>query len=265
MKQPKQDSPGLNGVWNILEGFKAATDLLLPRVCAVCGRKLNLKEEHLCLMCWAELPLTHFWERTHNSMADKFNGLIETGLGSEILAGSYEMYAYAAALFFYDGAGRYRRIPHQLKYHANLSLGRKFGRLLGQKLKTAVHFADADVIIPVPLHWSRKWKRGYNQAEIIAAEVAKELSIQMRTDILKRSRRTRTQTKVDPKEKIKNVKGAFKTESGMLSGCYFRHVILLDDVFTSGSTLLNCFIALRAALPSSVRISIATLGFVGTS
>ena len=250
---------------SMIRGLKAVADLLLPRVCAVCGRKLNLEEEHLCLMCWAELPLTHFWERRNNSMADRFNELIEAELDSYLPEGSHERYAYATALFFYDGAGSYRSIPHQLKYHGNLSLGCRFGRLLGQKMKLAEHLADADTIIPVPLHWTRKWKRGYNQAEIIAAEVAKELCIEMRTDILKRTRRTRTQTKVDPKDKVKNVKGAFEADIAILSKCHFSHVILLDDVFTSGSTLLNCFLALRSALPVCVRISIATLGYVGSA
>ena len=313
MKQPKQDSPGLNGVWNILEGFKAATDLLLPRVCAVCGRKLNLSEEHLCLHCWSELPLTHFWERGHNSMADKFNKLIESGIDSYLTEGRLERYAYASALFFYDGAGSFRKIPHQLKYHANLSLGRKFGRLLGQKLRLAEHLCDVDVVIPVPLHWTRHWKRGYNQAEVIAAEVARVLCIEMRTDILRRSRRTRTQTKVDPRDKSANVTGAFIARITQLNSpetpllqevnvwpngrtmpkCHtsleshasqdghasreghasqdclsdgnagYRHILLIDDVFTSGSTLHACFTALRSIIPPSVRISVATLGFVG--
>lgn len=243
----------------VTRGLRAAADLLLPRVCVVCGRKLYLDEEHLCLMCWAELPLTHFWERSHNPMADKFNGLIETVLDGR------ERYVYAAALFFYDGAGTFRRIPHQLKYHADLNLGRRFGRLLGQKLKLAEHFSDADAVIPVPLHWTRKWKRGYNQAEIIAAEVAKELGIEMRTDILKRIRRTKTQTKVNPEEKSKNVRGAFEASCRTLNGRRLHHVILLDDVFTSGATLHNCFLALRSALPVCVRISIATLGYVGSA
>ena len=246
-------------------GLRAAADLLLPRVCVVCGRKLNLDEKHLCLMCWSELPLTHFWERTHNSMADKFNRLIEKGIDSYMTDSRFERYAYASALFFYDGAGAYRRITHQLKYHGDLNLGRKFGRLLGQKLKLAEHFSDADAIIPVPLHWTRKWQRGYNQAEIIAAEVAQELGIDMRTDILKRIRRTKTQTKVSPEDKSTNVRGAFEADSRTLIGRRPHHVILLDDVFTSGSTLHNCFLALRAELPVSVRISVATLAFVGGS
>lgn len=238
----------------MMKGLMAAGDLLLPRVCVVCGRKLHLDEEHLCLMCWAELPLTHFWERSHNPMADKFNGLIETVLDGR------ERYAYAAALFFYDGAGTFRRIPHQLKYHADLRLGRRFGRLLGQKLRLAGHLCDVDLVIPVPLHWTRRWKRGYNQAEVIAAEVARELGIEMRTDILKRSRRTRTQTKVDPRDKSANVHNAF---TAIFNNNDMRHILLIDDVFTTGSTLMACFRALRAVFPPSVRISVATLAFVG--
>ena len=249
----------------MIKGLKAVADLLLPRVCIVCGRRLNLDEEHLCLMCWAELPLTHFWERRNNSMADRFNELIEAELDSYLPKGSHERYAYATALFFYDGAGSYRSIPHQLKYHGNISLGCRFGRLLGQKMKLAEHLADADTIIPVPLHWTRKWKRGYNQAEIIAAEVAKELGIEMRTDILKRIRRTKTQTKVNPEEKSKNVRGAFEASCRTLNCRSLHHVILLDDVFTSGATLHNCFLALRSALPVPVRISIVTLGYVGSA
>ena len=238
----------------MMKGLRAAADLLLPRVCVVCGRKLYLDEEHLCLMCWAELPLTHFWERSHNPMADKFNGLIETALDGR------ERYAYAAALFFYDGAGTFRRIPHQLKYHADLRLGRRFGRILGQKLRLAEHLCDVDVVIPVPLHWTRHWKRGYNQAEVIAAEVARVLGLEMRTDILKRSRRTRTQTKVDPRDKSANVHNAF---TAIFNNSDMRHILLIDDVFTTGSTLMACFRALRAVFPPSVRISVATLAFVG--
>lgn len=238
----------------MMRGLRAAGDLLLPRVCVVCGRKLHLDEEHLCLMCWAELPLTHFWERSHNPMADKFNGLIETALDGR------ERYVYAAALFFYDGSGTFRRIPHQLKYHADIRLGRRFGRLLGQKLRLAGHLCDVDLVIPVPLHWTRRWKRGYNQAEVIAAEVARVLGIEMRTDILKRSRRTRTQTKVAPRNKSANVHDAF---TAIFNNSDMRHILLIDDVFTSGSTLMACFRALRAVFPPSVRISVATLAFVG--
>ena len=243
--------------------LKSVADLLLPRVCVVCGRKLNLEERNLCLFCWAELPQTFFWERKHNAMADKFNVLIERGVDGYLTGGRLERYAYAVALFFYDGKGDYRRITQQLKYHSNLSVGREFGRLLGQRIGEAVHFEDVDVIIPVPLHWTRRWQRGYNQAEVIASEIAQELGVELRTDILKRSRRTRTQTKVDPTKKAENVRGAFSVNQVRLKDENYMHILLVDDVFTSGSTLHNCFLALRAALPVSVRISVATIAYVG--
>lgn len=247
----------------ITEGLKAAADVILPRTCTVCGTRLNLNERHLCLQCMAELPLTHFWERSHNPMADRLNLLIERGVDSCLTEGRLERYAFAAALFFYDGEGDYRRIPHQLKYHGNLSLGRHFGRMLGVRLKRSECFKDVDAVIPVPLHWSRRWKRGYNQAEVIAEEVACELGVFMRTDILSRRRRTRTQTKVSPEQKAANVKGAFEADKARAQEDGYRHILLVDDVFTTGSTLHNCFLALRAVLPVSVRISVATLGFVG--
>ena len=273
--------------------LKSLADLLLPRVCAVCGRKLNFAEENICLFCLAELPLTYFWERRHNKMADQFNALIERGLDGCLTGGRLERYAYAVALFFYDGKGDYRRITQQLKYHADLGLGRNFGRMLAQRIDDAKHFEDVDVVVPVPLHWTRRWKRGYNQAEIIAGAIAEHLGVDLRTDILKRSRRTRTQTKVDPAMKAENVSGAFAVNESRLFGrnrisdkhpafsqelveepklmeepklegeASYRHILIVDDVFTSGSTLHNCFLALRSVLPVSVRISVATLAYVG--
>ena len=229
----------------------------------MCGRKLNATEKNLCLYCMAELPQTFFWERRHNAMADKFNSLIERDLDGGLSGGGLERYAYAVALFFYDGSGDYRKITQRLKYHADLGLGRDFGRMLAYRIEDARHFEDVDVIIPVPLHWTRRWKRGYNQAEVIAGAMADQLGVDLRMDILRRSRRTRTQTKVDPKKKAENVKGAFSVNKSRLQEENYRHIVLVDDVFTSGSTLHNCFLALRAELPVSVRISVATLAYVG--
>lgn len=249
--------------------LNSLADLLLPRVCVVCGRKLTVGERNICLFCLSELPQTFFWERRHNTMADKFNSLIERWLDGDLVGGRLERYAYAVALFFYDGQGDFRKITQQLKYHADLGLGLSFGRMLAHRIDDARHFEDVDVIIPVPLHWTRRWKRGYNQAEVIAGAIAEQLGVDLRTDILIRSRRTRTQTKVNPSKKSENVKGAFavnKTDLPAISSAAgYQHILLVDDVFTSGSTLHACFVALRSVFPPSVRISVATLGFVGVS
>lgn len=241
-----------------LRGLRAAWDILLPRTCIVCGRRLLLDEKHLCLGCLSDLPKTYFWQRSHNQMADKLNEIIEKRAG-----GDHERYAYAAALFFYHSEADYRLIPYQIKYHGNIAAGHQFGRMLGSRLASSELYSDVDMVIPVPLHWTRKWKRGYNQAEAIASGVAESMKAAMRTDVLLRTRRTATQTKVGVDEKARNVSGAFSVSDEYVPDRKLRHILLVDDVFTTGSTSAACFQALRKTFPPSVRISVATLGFVG--
>lgn len=265
---------------SILRGLKAAADILLPRVCITCGRKLLLNEKHLCLGCLADLPQTFFWTMSHNPMADKFNEIIQKTLEEGVSSGnacaretsdaaedsSHEHYAYAAALFFYHSEADYRLIPYQIKYHGNISAGRYFGKMLGRRLAGSAFYRDVDLVIPVPLHWTRRWKRGYNQAEVIASGVAEAMQLPVRTDLLKRCRRTSTQTKLEVDAKRKNVAGAFEVTPELVSLMEqgsASHLLLIDDVFTTGSTLHACFTALRQILPPSVRISVATLGYVG--
>ena len=250
----------------VIRGLKAAADILLPRVCIVCGRKLLLGEEHICLFCQSDIPLTRHRMLKHNPMADRFNELIQRQVEADLTDSDSdkiirEKYAYALALFFYDSDSDYRHIPYQIKYHGNVSAGRHFGQMLGCEVAATSWLADVDAIIPVPLHWRRKWSRGYNQAEIIARAVSDITGVPVRTDILKRVRYTGTQTKMDVPQKAENVDGAFcacRPEDAA-----FRHIVLIDDVFTSGSTLGACFKALREVFPASVRISVATLAYVG--
>lgn len=291
-------------------GLKAVLDLLIPRKCIVCEKSLGTTEKHLCRECFEDLPHTYYWLRKFNPMADRFNALIQEGLENPLNNQSAEAvfedpnihcgdditnnisstrtdYAYAAALFFYRAESGYSQITRQLKYHGDIPAGRLFGQMLGKNIASAEHFADVDAVIPVPLHWTRKWSRGYNQAEVIAREVASILGAELRTDILQRSRRTRTQTKLSIEGKAANVHGAFVVQENIF-GCFknknsgrssshnklnkkadcsdltnLKHLLLIDDVFTTGSTLHACYQALRSIFPPEVRISIATLAFVG--
>lgn len=265
---------------NVIRGVKATADLLMPRVCVVCGGRLLLNERIICLHCQADLPLTHFWKQKCNPMADRFNAVIQHGLekawetedvngqsGHKAMAipdRAHERYAYATALFFYSPEADYRHILYSLKYKGRVDVGHHFGHMLGTRLAVAAAFKDVDCVMPVPLHWARRWRRGYNQAEVIGREVAEAMGVPLRCDVLARRRRTRTQTKLDIQGKAANVAGAFVVRRPAVRSLKgIRHILLIDDVFTTGSTLRACFAALRAAFPPSVRISVATLAFVG--
>ena len=297
--------------------LKAVLDLLIPRKCIVCEKSLGTTEKHLCRECLEDLPHTYYWLRKFNPMADRFNALIQEGLEKqnawqipkeeldtpmlsdgidelEVLQSAWpahgttsQHYAYATALFFYRAESGYSQITRQLKYHGDIPAGRLFGQMLGKKIASAEHFADVDAVIPVPLHWTRKWSRGYNQAEIIAREVASILGAELRTDILQRSRRTRTQTKLSIEGKAANVHGAFVVQENIFdcfknknsgkssshnklnkkAGCSdlanLKHLLLIEDVYTTRSPHYACYQALRSTFPPEVRISVATLAFVG--
>ena len=228
--------------------------LMMPRTCLVCGRQLGAQEEHLCIWCAADVPLTGYWAQAHNAMADQFNALLERSRGE----GEPMQYAFAAALLFYHHENPYKAIPKALKYRGNLPAGRFFAAQLGKNMAGAAHFADIDTVIPVPLHWWRKWNRGYNQAAVIAMELARALQAQFRDDVLVRVRRTRSQTSLSARERLHNVEGVFQLRHAVPA----QHVLLVDDTFTTGATLCACYYAVRKALGPSVRISIATLAVV---
>ena len=229
----------------------ALLDVILPRTCVVCGGRLNLHEKHICISCLADLPRTGFSSVPRNQMSDRFNALLKD---------DPVPYSNGTSLFFYRSG--YKDITRRLKYHADLGAGRYFAAMLAREMEASEIYSDVDGVIPVPLHWSRKWSRGYNQAEIIAWELAGALGAKLMTGVLVRDRRTGTQTRLSLEKKTANVSGAFSLRKGAdMSG--YSHLLLVDDVFTTGATLRSCYEAIRGSTLNSVKISIATLAYVG--
>ncbi len=259
--------------------LRSLGDLLLPRVCAVCGRPLLACERHLCLECEAGLPFTRFESVRHNPMADKFNALVDA-----------PEYVRAFALFYYQAG--YQNITQEVKYRRNFGIGRWFGRILGERMAPSVipsapssamsapsaipsapsvilsaseESSPSLTVVPVPLHWTRRWQRGYNQAEVIGRELASAIGAAFEPALLRRVRRTRTQTRLSATERAGNVSGAFKVSERAARRVLapgLPEILLVDDVFTTGSTLAACYNALREAFGDSVRISVATLAYV---
>ena len=203
-------------------------------------------------------------------MSDKFNYNIQRRIDADDKLGPHK-YSFACALFFYSSASGYKEITKSLKYNNNLNSGSFFSIMLGCALASSVLFSDIDLVMPVPLHFSRKWHRGYNQAQIVAKEVAEMLSARLVTSVLVRSSRTKSQTRLRVSDKYDNVKNAFRVNKMRLmeyvSSCDRGiHILLIDDVFTTGATLEACYYALSKSLSllsvDNYRISVATLGFV---
>ncbi len=280
----------------------ALLDLIIPRECIVCRRVLRNNEKYLCIFCASDIPLTRYWNVRKNPMADRLNELVQRDIDKTVLTADDNLshtspvkYSYATALFFYREENEYRKIPQRLKYSGDISEGRFFAKILGKHLKHSTLYDDVDMIVPVPLHWTRAWKRGYNQAAIIADALSEVIGVPSFGHFLKRTRRTRTQTKLSIEEKAKNVHNAFcinpeycpisiaSAEESITTSLNAvkphtigstaekqlttvptspRHILLVDDVFTTGATLHACQKVLQEHFGPAVRISAATLGFV---
>lgn len=221
--------------------IKELNRILFDPSCYACDRLLNVQEKHICFYCLSQIQETGF------HLQPRDNELYYRFAGKFPLAG-------ATSLYFYDKAGRFQKIMQALKYQESPRLGTFLGEYLGEMLKESDFLAGTDVILPVPLHWTKLAKRGYNQAELIARGLSKVTGIQTSRKVLYRRRKTQTQARKSGAARWKNVAGAFGVR-GKLPG----EILLVDDVVTTGSTLEACARALLEVAPE-VQIRIACLG-----
>ena len=218
------------------------THYLYPNRCSFCKTKLLPKEMGVCLQCIYKLPKT--------SNFDERNNLDET-----LLAGRFP-FQCAASFAFFTKEGLLQALIHNLKYKNKPYVGHLIGALYGADLLGSNFLSTIDIIVPVPLHPKKQAIRGYNQAESFAQGISKATSIPVSTGQLIRAINNPTLTKRSKTERWENVKGVFEVTN--TNSFQNKHVLLVDDVITTGSTLEACAIALLTC--SDVKISVATIG-----
>lgn len=218
--------------------------LFLPEVCVACGVELLQSESGACLKCLYKIPRTNNFSKENNS--------------AEILmAGRIPFERIATFSYFVEG-GVLRPMIHKLKYYNGKNLGLLLGKMFGEDLLASDFINNIDVILPVPLHPKKQRSRGYNQAEVIANGISEATKIPVITNNLTRLVFNPTQTKRTKTERWKNVSGIFEIKDSTVFES--KHILLVDDVITTGSTIEACGYALQNC--DNLKISIATIGEV---
>ncbi len=215
--------------------------LFLPRPCLSCGIPLVRGEQVLCTGCMLDMARTDFHMRRGNMLEQSFWGRCNV--------------ERAAAYSVYNRGSRIRKLIHLLKYSGRKDIGFMLGELYGSVLMGSGFTDGIDMIIPVPLDPARERHRGYNQSLCIARGMASYCRLPVRNDILSRTGKSGSQTKRGRYERWENVEGLFSvSKPGEITG---RHVLLVDDVITTGSTMEACVTALQSA--GGVMVSVAAL------
>lgn len=217
--------------------------LVFPDVCPVCGSMMSDGERFVCTACRYRIPLTGFCREADNPMWRKFWGLVPV--------------ERAAALYWFIDGSDWRRLIHDFKYGGRWILAVRIGRWLGAELAAGGLYGDVDVVVPVPLHWRKRISRGYNQSEYIAEGVAHSLGVPCDFRSVRRRVNNPSQTQQRHGDRWGNVDGIFAVRHPQrLRG---KHVLLVDDVFTTGATVISCAETIFAACGGDVRVSVATV------
>ena len=217
--------------------------LLFPKLCINCQLVLSNQENHLCISCMTRLPTIKATSSAANAI--------------ERLFYDQELICKALCLYRYQKKGVIQHLVHELKYKGNKDVGEFFGRQLAIKINEWLDTGTEDYcIVPVPLHWKRKKQRGYNQSEVIAKEISGQTSIEM-INAIKKTNNTAPQTTKSKYLRWDNIDTLFVSNKDLdLSG---KHIILVDDIITTGATITKCVQALQHI--DGIKISVVSVAY----
>lgn len=216
--------------------------LFFPHICKSCYEEIPDQRHYLCARCIADLPFTGFAVQAENPIEKLFFGRASL--------------QFASSLLFFTPASRVQQLIHQIKYKNQKNLAVYLGKMMGLELRFSGKFRDLDMVVPLPLFKSREKQRGYNQAALLAQGVSDVLSLPCSENLVSRIRASSTQTRKSREDRWKNVDGLFAmTGSPPPEG----HILLVDDVITTGATLDACANVLLKS--PGIRVSIMTLAY----
>lgn len=220
--------------------FKDFINLLYPQPCLACGTILTTTEDSICTSCIINLPKTNYHLHNENPLNKIFWGRV-----------SIEM---VSAYYFFNKGNKVQNLLHQLKYKGAKNVGEKIGLLYGYELLESNNFKDVDFIVPVPLHPKKLKKRGYNQSESFANGLSQSLNKEVVTNLLLRTVNSETQTKKSRFNRWENVATIFTISNTLaIDG---KHVLLVDDVITTGATIEGCA---QLLTQNNAKVSVVTI------
>ncbi len=212
--------------------LKDIADFFLPRTCHICGGRLRDSEDVFCVRCIETLPRSLYHLMPLNPMERRFAGIVP--------------FVRATGHFIYSRNSELAAAIHDMKYRHFPSVGRRLGEIVGQELNMAGFFSGADCISAVPMHWWKKAKRGYNQADLIADGLSLSTGLPV-VNVIEATRSHKTQTAMTLEQRLANLSGSFRVADPVaLQG---KGLVLIDDVCTTGSTLRALASEITDAVP----------------
>ena len=216
-------------------------NLFFPKVCLACLGQLSDKEETICTSCRHDLPITNFHFNNDQTVLKVFYGRAKVENGT--------------SLFYFEKKGMVQQLMHQLKYKGHKEIGALLGDWLGSELKTCDAYKAIDIVIPVPLHEKKLKSRGYNQVARFAKQIACALGVQYLDDVLLKVTNTTSQVNKKRFARWNHNEELFTlNNSNVIEG---KHILLVDDIITTGATLEACIQVLNQS--KNIKISIASM------
>ncbi len=217
--------------------------LFFPRTCLICNKSLYKHEKFICQSCLKELPRSYFHMMKENPVDQTFWGRVNI--------------EKATSFLIYSKDNKAKEILHEIKYKGKKALATEIGEIFGKELMAESYFDSIDIVLPVPIHPQKKLQRGYNQSDYLAYGLADVFGVKVESNALKKILHNSTQTNKNRFERWQNVEDVYQVSDAVdLQG---KHILLVDDVVTTGATLEACAKKLLE-IPDS-KISIATIAY----